>query len=150
MNTIKFPEQNKVYAENQPEYNPLPVYDRKNETGEQVSCWHLTWKERFKLLITGKIWLSVLTFNQALQPLKMSVHKEGMLLKDQPIQPRDWVVWSGKYRNDEVENLINNMPTAAALVVDTCLDEQNELAIKLKIDHEVKWWKGDAFKKHGS
>lgn len=146
MRTIRFPEVNKTYAEDQPEYTPLPVFDRKNETGEQVSCWHLSWKERLMLLITGKIWLSVLTFGQALQPLKMTVNKQEALLLDQPIQPRDWVVWSGKYRNNEIEKLVDDSPAGAALVIDTSFDEQGNFIIKLAIDHGVRWWMGDAFR----
>ena len=63
---IKFPEQNCTYAENQPEYLPLPVH--KTKEGLVISCWYLTWRERIKLLFTGQIWWEVHTFNQPLQP----------------------------------------------------------------------------------
>jgi len=63
----KDPEQTGVYAKDQPEYIPLPVY--KNDEGQLISCWQLTWKERFKILFVGKLWLSVLTFHKPLQPL---------------------------------------------------------------------------------
>lgn len=66
MKPIEFEGMNRVYAENQPEYLPLPV--RKAEDGEVVSCWKLTWWERVKVLITGKMWFACLTFNQPLQP----------------------------------------------------------------------------------
>ena len=71
MRPIEFPEQNCVYAKDQPAYIPLPVHKRES-FGEVVSCWGLTWRERFHVLIMGKVWLSVLTFNQPLQPQKMS------------------------------------------------------------------------------
>jgi len=67
MKPIKFPEMNCTYAENQAEYLPLPAY--KDDKGEVISCWQLTIKERIKLLFTGKLWLSCLTFNKPLQPL---------------------------------------------------------------------------------
>lgn len=35
-----FPEVNVIYAKDQPEYNPLPVY--KDSQGTVVSCWELT------------------------------------------------------------------------------------------------------------
>jgi len=66
MKPIKFEEHNCVYAENQPEYLPLPVY--KTPEGMVISCWGLTFKERLRVLFTGKIWWSVFTFNKPLQP----------------------------------------------------------------------------------
>lgn len=64
---ITFPEQTCVYAENQPEYIPLPVY--RSPSGECISCWHIPLWERIKLIFTGKMWISQLTFNQPLQPI---------------------------------------------------------------------------------
>lgn len=72
MKPIEFPEQNVVFAKDQPEYQPLPAH--KTEDGEVISCWALTWRERLKLLCTGKIWWSVLTFNMPLQPQFPSVY----------------------------------------------------------------------------
>jgi hypothetical protein len=58
---------NVIYAENQPEYTPLPAF--KSATGEITTCWKLSWKERIKALFIGEMQLKVLTFNQPLQPL---------------------------------------------------------------------------------
>ena len=66
MKPIKFTEQNCVYAKDQPEYLPLPVH--KTEDGMVISCWALTWRERLRVLLTGRMWWSVLTFNHPLQP----------------------------------------------------------------------------------
>lgn len=73
MNIYEFKECNVVYAENQKEYLPFPVYKRLD--GHLTSCWKLSIRERIKILFTGKMWLDILTFNQPLQPLKMSVDK---------------------------------------------------------------------------
>ena len=73
MKPIGFPEQNCVYAKDQPEYLPLPVH--KTEDGMVISCWALTWRERFKMLFTGRMWWSVLTFNYPLQPQLPSVNR---------------------------------------------------------------------------
>jgi hypothetical protein len=36
----------------------LPVH----RDGQQIiSCWRLSWRERFRLLVTGRVWLLVLT-----------------------------------------------------------------------------------------
>ncbi|HLX52873.1 MAG TPA: hypothetical protein VKR58_02975 [Aquella sp.] len=61
---------NVVYAENQPEYHPLPALRKAN--GRIMICWKLTWKERIKLLFTGKLYHQVLTFNYPLQPIILS------------------------------------------------------------------------------
>lgn len=72
MRPIKFKEANVVYAKNQPEYLQLPVY--KAEDGEVISCWKMSFKERLIFIITGKIWISVLTFNKPLQPIRPSIN----------------------------------------------------------------------------
>jgi len=70
MKPIPFEEQNSVYAEDQPEYLPLPVH--KTEDGRVISCWGLSFWERIKVLFRGKVWLHVSTFNSPLQPLYTS------------------------------------------------------------------------------
>lgn len=62
---------NAVLAEDQPEYLPLPVCLEPD--GCVTSCWSLTWRERWKLLLTGRLWISSLTFHLPLQPIKPSV-----------------------------------------------------------------------------
>jgi hypothetical protein len=66
MRPVEFKEQNCVYAKNQPEYLPLPVY--KTADGVVTSCWQLTVKERMMVPFSGKVWWTVLTFNRPLQP----------------------------------------------------------------------------------
>lgn len=69
MRLIEFPGQNVVFAKDQPEYLPLPAYRVPNDQyGRIVCCWDLSWRERFRLLWSGKLWHTVMTFNQALQP----------------------------------------------------------------------------------
>jgi hypothetical protein len=58
-----------TYAEDQPEYFPLPCY--RAEDGTVTIRWKLSWLERVRVLIGGCIWHSVLTFNTPLQPLKL-------------------------------------------------------------------------------
>ena len=75
MKAIEFPEQNIVFAKDQPEYLPLPAFKNDSPQGEVISCWQLTWKERIKILFTGKIWLSLLSFNKPLTPSRLSINK---------------------------------------------------------------------------
>ena len=81
MKPINFPEVTCTYAKDQPEYIPLPVYKDIN-TGEVVSCWQLTRRERWKIFFTGKLWISNLTFLKPLQPIRPSVNKSDMISKE--------------------------------------------------------------------
>lgn len=78
MTPVKFNEQNVVYAESQPEYLPLPAH--KTKDGVVTSCWKMTLKERLKVSITGRIYLSVMTFNKPLQPLLISTNRPGQAI----------------------------------------------------------------------
>ena len=71
MKPIEFKEQNITIAKDQPEYIPLPSH--RTPEGEVISCWGLTIKERLKVLLTGRIWISILTFNSKLQPQRLQV-----------------------------------------------------------------------------
>lgn len=71
-----FSEVNVIYAKDQPEYNPLPVY--KDEKGTLVSCWELTDEEIERIKMNKCIWLSVMTFNQPLQPMFMTANKSEL------------------------------------------------------------------------
>lgn len=73
MKPIGFPEQNCVYGKDQPDYLPLPAH--RTAEGEVISCWKLSARERIKILFTGKLWWSVLTFNHPLQPQCPFVNK---------------------------------------------------------------------------
>jgi hypothetical protein len=73
----EFKEATCVYAEDQPEYLPLPVH--RTAKGAITACWKLGLWERLRLLFTGRLWLSVLTFNGPLQPLSPSASKPPWL-----------------------------------------------------------------------
>lgn len=72
MELIKFPEHNVVIAENQPQYLPMPAYiDKNSADGHTIICWKFSWKERFQLLFTGKLWHRILTFHGPMQPMML-------------------------------------------------------------------------------
>lgn len=66
MTPARFWECNRVLAEDQPQYQPLPVHVAGD--GRMTCSWQLTWRERLELLIGGRIWHQILTFNHPLQP----------------------------------------------------------------------------------
>jgi len=60
-----------IIAKDQPQYIPLPaIHDREN--GVVHTRWGLSMVERFRVLIFGSMYLSVRTFNEPLQPVKLS------------------------------------------------------------------------------
>lgn len=69
--TEEFVPQEVVYAKDQPEYHPLPVL--RNSAGVVMSRWKLTDEEREAVLAGADLLLSVWTFNQHLQPLRLEV-----------------------------------------------------------------------------
>jgi len=77
MTAVKFKEQNAVFAENQPEYLNLPTH--KSNDGRVISCWRLTFLERMRLVFSGRIWVSLLTFNNPLQPQKLEIKSPFVL-----------------------------------------------------------------------
>lgn len=80
MKPISFPEQNIVFGANQPEYQPLPAFIGSTSEAQAVTCWQLTWKERLILLITGRIWLQLLTFHKPLMPIFITVEKNDIFI----------------------------------------------------------------------
>jgi hypothetical protein len=82
MKPVKFKESNVTFAENQPEYLPLPAFINKSDHGEVVTCWNLSFRERLRVLFNGKIWLSMLSFNKPLTPSFLSTKKsDGLKIK---------------------------------------------------------------------
>jgi hypothetical protein len=73
MKPIAFKGHNTVIAKDQPEYLPLPAHVSKGDNGEVISCWKMSWRERIKALLRGKVWLCVWTFNAPLQPQRMEI-----------------------------------------------------------------------------
>ena len=78
MKPIKFKHQNIIFAENQPEYQPLPALKINSEQGEVISCWGLSIKERLIILFTGRVWVSLMSFNKPLIPSYLSVKRKDV------------------------------------------------------------------------
>lgn len=56
-----------TFAKDQPEYRQLPAV--KAHDGTVICAWQLTWRERLRLALRGRLYLSMLTFNHPLQPV---------------------------------------------------------------------------------
>ena len=79
MKPVQFKEQNNVYGKDQAPYLPLPAHRHNGDDGKITCCWSLTIWERLKLLVTGRLWQQVLTFNGPLQPQYLTVTKPLMV-----------------------------------------------------------------------
>jgi hypothetical protein len=75
MKPVHFREVNKVYAKDQPQYLSLPVYENSSRGGMAIHCWKLSFLERMKIILKGKLWITVLNFGEPLQPIKPTVDK---------------------------------------------------------------------------
>lgn len=75
MKPVTFRGCNVTFAEDQPEYLPLPAL--RAPDGRVVTCWGLTWRERLSVLLRGRLYIMVLTFNQPLQPILPAVVPPG-------------------------------------------------------------------------
>lgn len=80
MKPKEFPEHNVVFAKDQPEYLPLPAFRNNSPQGEVITCWNLSFRERLRVLLTGEIWLSLLTFNKPLTPTFITTKKSEVLI----------------------------------------------------------------------
>ena len=77
---IEFKEQNIIYAKDQKPYLPLPAFKADTPEGEVVSCWELSFIERIRILFTGKMWVSLMSFNKPLTPSFFSTKKSDVLV----------------------------------------------------------------------
>ena len=80
MKPIKFPESNVTFGQYQGEYIALPALRVENKEGAVISCWKLSFFERLKILITGRLWLNQMTFGDHLQPILPTANKLDLIL----------------------------------------------------------------------
>jgi hypothetical protein len=71
MKAVEFPGVNVTFAKDQPEYTPLPALRVPSPLGEVITCWELSDEELEQVKKTKRVYLSQLTFNNALQPIRM-------------------------------------------------------------------------------
>ena len=80
MKPIKFPEQNVVFAEDQPQYQNLPAFQEEGGNGNVISCWEFTFRERVKILFGANFWVSLMMFGKPLTPSFFTVKKSEVLI----------------------------------------------------------------------
>lgn len=93
MKPIEFEGHNIVYAKDQPEYLSLPGKKIEGPQGELITCWELSDEEIAILVKTKKLWLSIWTFGQPLQPIRPYVENNGPDSDTINIQFFHWKGW---------------------------------------------------------
>jgi len=74
---IEFKEQNVIFGENQKEYLPLPANKSAEPPTVVTTCWGLTMFERFMVLLSGKIYVKIMTCGKEIQPQFLSTTFRG-------------------------------------------------------------------------
>jgi hypothetical protein len=77
MKPTSFKGQTTVIAKDQKQYQPLPALRIKGKRGVIICCWRMSWWERVYTLFTGRVWVSLLTFNQPVSPSYLFVQKQS-------------------------------------------------------------------------
>ena len=66
-----------TFAKDQPQYIPLPAL--KFQDGLVVTRWGLSFWERVNILFGGSVYLGLLTYNNPLQPIRISTSVEEVV-----------------------------------------------------------------------
>ena len=80
MKAVEFPEVNLRIAEDQPQYETLPVLHNRTE-GTITYCFELDHDELEQVGKTGRIYLKQKTFNGPMQPIYGTCLKEKLIPK---------------------------------------------------------------------
>lgn len=77
MKPVEFKGQNVVFGKDQPEYKPLPALRLQDNCGQVITCWELSLEELEEVKKTGKVYVSMWTFNQPLMPISLQTSLDG-------------------------------------------------------------------------
>lgn len=82
MKSIEFPQSNVKIGEGQPQYQTLHAHVDPNDPAQTMTmCFELSKEEIAQIVLTGKIWMSQLTFGMPFQPIRMSVDNPFQLIE---------------------------------------------------------------------
>lgn len=79
MKAVEFKEVNTTFAKDQPQYHPLPGHKYDEPEGRFVFCMKMSFIERLRVLFTGRVWCSLMTFNNPLTPSRHSTKKSDLI-----------------------------------------------------------------------
>jgi hypothetical protein len=58
-----------VLGADQPQYQPLPALLGGGTKCQVITRWKMGWRERVRLLLTGNLWIVVMTFGMPYPPM---------------------------------------------------------------------------------
>ena len=82
MKPIQSKQRNVIIAKDQPQYQPIPAHRAHDECDTVIFCWQLTEEEKQRVMETGVIWHSSMTFGHAFQPQLLSVESPFIFEED--------------------------------------------------------------------
>jgi len=126
MKPIAFKNSNTVYAKDQPEYLDLPAL--RMENGQVTSLWSLSWIERIRILLSGRMFFTVWTFNNPLQPQRPHLDLSEVVKIPEPVE--GWKLPDGelevRFKYSTGEERIYNVQRSAVIA----LEEGSSLRIE--------------------
>ncbi len=72
-----------TFAKHQSQYNDLPALRFDDREGTVLTRWKMTWRERFRALFVGDMYLKILTFGSPLQPVLLQVKQPELTTQQQ-------------------------------------------------------------------
>jgi hypothetical protein len=81
MKPVPFDQATAVLAEDQDVYRQLPIEWVPEHEGQMISCWELSEDELEEVLRQRKIWLSVSTFGEPMQPVSLATRRKELLVE---------------------------------------------------------------------
>lgn len=72
MLAVEFPYQDDIAAKDHAEYLPLPYMSLRDERGSLVFCFEGNEQEREQFAKTGKLYVSLMTFGNPIQPIMVT------------------------------------------------------------------------------
>lgn len=101
MKSIIFKEVNTVFAEGNEQLETHSWVDNSiNGNKDIVSCYSVSFKEALLMLVTGKIWVNVTSFNGKLHPMRLSAIKKDMILTRKQARNKNKDVEKAKVKED--------------------------------------------------
>lgn len=105
MNSITFPEVNKVFAEGNEDYEAHCFIGNSRKGGQNiVSCYRLSFRERLLVLVTGRIWVNITSGNGKLYPMYLSAIKQHVILSRKQARKRNEAIKKAEAKDSESSN----------------------------------------------
>jgi len=80
MKAVEFEYQSDIIEKDSEVYLPLPLLRFDNDPhGTIITCWEMSEEERDEFLKTGRLYVSLLTFNKPISPMSLSVRIEDFI-----------------------------------------------------------------------